>query len=145
MTPEIISLAKQFRISVLSTGKFAASDDLSNEEYLLEVLRAEQAAREERAIRERLKQARLPAFRHLRVLRNLIPISKKASQENSLTFWPSLSGLTASITSFSLGRPVPVRHTQPSLLATRLRVTVTMLLSTPWTVSCISSKPARYP
>jgi DNA replication protein DnaC len=63
MTHEIISLAKQFRISVLSTGKFVASGDLSGEEYLLEVLRAERAAREERATRERLKQARLAAFK----------------------------------------------------------------------------------
>jgi DNA replication protein DnaC len=63
MTPEVISLARQFRISVLTTGKFVASDDLSNEEYLLEILRAEQLAREERAVKERLKQARLPAFK----------------------------------------------------------------------------------
>lgn len=63
MTPEIISLAKQFRISVLSTGKFSVPEDLTNEEYLLEVLRAERAAREERATRDRLKQARLPAFK----------------------------------------------------------------------------------
>lgn len=63
MTPELISLAKQFRISVLTTGKFPIRDDLSGEEYLLEVLRAERVAREERAARERLRQARLPAFK----------------------------------------------------------------------------------
>lgn len=63
MTSEIISLARQFRISVLSTGKYPARDGLSNEEYLLEILRAELAARDERATRERLKQARLPAFK----------------------------------------------------------------------------------
>lgn len=63
MKPEIISLAKQFRISVISSGKFKPLDDLSNEEYLLAVLRAESAAREERAAKERLRQARLPAFK----------------------------------------------------------------------------------
>lgn len=63
MNPELISLAKQFRISVLTSGKFAIPGDLSNEEYLLEVLRAEQTARDERATKERLKQARLPAFK----------------------------------------------------------------------------------
>jgi DNA replication protein DnaC len=63
MTHELVSLAKQFRISVLATGKFAAADGLSNEEYLLEILRAEQAAREERTTKERLKMARLPAFK----------------------------------------------------------------------------------
>lgn len=63
MTPELISLAKQFRISVLTTGKFPIRDDLSGEEYLLEILRAERVAREERAARERLRQARLPAFK----------------------------------------------------------------------------------
>ncbi len=63
MKPEIISLAKQFRISVISSGKFKPLDDLSNEEYLLAVLRAESAAREERAAKERLRQARLPTFK----------------------------------------------------------------------------------
>lgn len=63
MTPELISLAKQFRISVLSSGKFNSRGDLSNEDYLLEILRAERAAREERQTKERLKQARLPAFK----------------------------------------------------------------------------------
>lgn len=63
MNHEIISLAKQFRLSVLSSGKFTASDSLSNEDYLLEVLRAERAAREERSAKERLKQARLPTYK----------------------------------------------------------------------------------
>ena len=44
MIPELISLAEQFRINVLTTGKFVASDDLSNEEYLLEIFRVEQLA-----------------------------------------------------------------------------------------------------
>jgi len=63
MNNEIISLAKRFRISVLSDGTFKASPELSNEAYLLELLRAEQKARDERATAERLKQARLPTFK----------------------------------------------------------------------------------
>jgi len=63
MNNEVISLAKRFRISVLSDGAFKAPPELSNEAYLLEVLRAEQKARDERATAERLKQARLPTFK----------------------------------------------------------------------------------
>ena len=63
MTPELISLAKQFRISVLSSGKLPVLEDMSNEEYLLEILRAERKARDELATSERLSQARLPAFK----------------------------------------------------------------------------------
>jgi DNA replication protein DnaC len=60
---EIIALAKQFRMSVLYDGKFSASDGLSNEEYLLELLRAEAKKREERSAAERFKQARFPTFK----------------------------------------------------------------------------------
>ena len=60
MTNELISLAKQFRISVLNCGKFTAGDGLTNEEYLLELFRAEARARLVRATAERIKQARLP-------------------------------------------------------------------------------------
>jgi DNA replication protein DnaC len=63
MTPELISLAKQFRISVLSDGKFSPAEGLSNEEFLLELFRAEQAARDAHRTKERLKMARLPAFK----------------------------------------------------------------------------------
>ena len=62
MRAELISLAKQFHLSVLSGGKFASSYDCG-EECILEVLRAEAAAREKRAIAERTKQARLPTFK----------------------------------------------------------------------------------
>jgi DNA replication protein DnaC len=62
MRAELISLAKQFHLSVLSGGKFASSYD-SGEECILEVLRAEAEAREKRAIAERTKQARLPTFK----------------------------------------------------------------------------------
>lgn len=63
MNNEVISLAKRFHISVLGDGAFKASPELNNEAYLLEVLRAEQKARDERATAERLKQARLPTFK----------------------------------------------------------------------------------
>lgn len=63
MTPELISLAKQFHISVLTSGKITSRDDLSNEDYLLEIFRAERKAREERATKERLKHSRLPTFK----------------------------------------------------------------------------------
>jgi DNA replication protein DnaC len=62
MKAELISLAKQFHLSVLSNGKFASSYD-SGEEAILEALRSEAAARENRAIAERTKQARLPTFK----------------------------------------------------------------------------------
>lgn len=63
MNHELVSLAKQFRLSVLSSGKFISQNGLSNEDFLLEVLRAERALREDRAAKERLKLARLPAFK----------------------------------------------------------------------------------
>jgi len=61
MKAELISLAKQFHLSVLSGGKFVSSYD-DGENCILEVLRAEAVARERRAIAERTKQAGLPAF-----------------------------------------------------------------------------------
>jgi len=62
MNAEIISLAKQFHLSVLSSGKFVSSYD-KGEECILEALRAEACAREKRAIAERTKQARLPTYK----------------------------------------------------------------------------------
>jgi len=62
MKAELISLAKQFHLSVLSGGKFVSSYD-EGENCILEVLRAEAVAREKRAIAERTKQARLPTFK----------------------------------------------------------------------------------
>ena len=64
MTHELLSLAKRFHISVVSQGKFSPSTgDLTGEEYLLEILRAEADARDKRARAERAKQARLPTFK----------------------------------------------------------------------------------
>jgi DNA replication protein DnaC len=60
---EIIALAKQLRISVLSCGKFTLPEGLSNNDFLLEILRAEAEARDKRAVAERVKQARLPTFK----------------------------------------------------------------------------------
>ncbi|MGI6668352.1 MAG: hypothetical protein ACOX4M_02625 [Acetivibrionales bacterium] len=46
MNSEIISLAKQFHIGILSHGKFMPQQGLSNEEYLLELFRAEAESRQ---------------------------------------------------------------------------------------------------
>ena len=62
MNTEIISLSKQFHLSVLSDGKFASSFE-RGEECILEMLRSEAAAREKRATAERAKQARLPTYK----------------------------------------------------------------------------------
>ena len=63
MNPEIMTLAKQFHIGVLSRGKFMPQQGLSNEEYLLEILRAEAESRDKKAEAERIKQARLPTYK----------------------------------------------------------------------------------
>jgi len=63
MNPEIVKLARRFRISVLSHGQIDLPQGLSNEEYLLSIFREEALAREERAVRERLKQARFPSYK----------------------------------------------------------------------------------
>jgi len=60
---EIISLAKQLHLGVLSRGKFSPAGDLNNEAYLLEMLRSEVESRDKRAEAERMKQARLPTFK----------------------------------------------------------------------------------
>lgn len=63
MNPEIITLAKRFHLGILQREMPAISDHLSNEDYLLAVLRAEAVARDERAISERLKQAKFPTYK----------------------------------------------------------------------------------
>jgi len=63
MNSEIISLAKQFHIGILSHGKFMPQQGLSNEEYLLELFRAEAESRDKKAEAERIKQARLPTYK----------------------------------------------------------------------------------
>ena len=62
MTYELISLAKQFHLSVLSGGKFKSSYE-NSDGCILELLKAEADAREKRRIAERTKQARLPAYK----------------------------------------------------------------------------------
>jgi DNA replication protein DnaC len=63
MNPEIITLAKRFHIGILQKEIPQFSSGLSNEEYLLAILRAEAVSREERAVTERLRQARFPAYK----------------------------------------------------------------------------------
>jgi len=63
MSNELISLAKQFRLSVLSSGKYEIPDGMSASECLLDVLREEARLREQRSAAERLKLACLPAFK----------------------------------------------------------------------------------
>lgn len=62
MNAELISLSKQFHLSVLSNGKFTSSFECG-EECILELLRAEATAREKHATAERAKQARLPTYK----------------------------------------------------------------------------------
>ena len=62
MTNELISLAKQFHLSSLSSGKFASSFK-DGESCIIELLRAEAEAREKRRVAERAKQARLPTYK----------------------------------------------------------------------------------
>jgi DNA replication protein DnaC len=63
LNPEIITLAKRFRLSVLYCDVLELTEDLSNEEYLLSILRAEVQAREERSAKERLRLARFPTYK----------------------------------------------------------------------------------
>jgi DNA replication protein DnaC len=60
---EIVSLAKQLHLGILSRGKFAPKEELSNEDFLFSLLREEVDSRDARALAERIKQARLPAFK----------------------------------------------------------------------------------
>jgi DNA replication protein DnaC len=67
MTKELIELAKQFHLRVLSSGKYKFNDELSHEDFLTQLLRQEAQSRIERAAAERIKQARLPCekeFKH---------------------------------------------------------------------------------
>jgi DNA replication protein DnaC len=63
MNSEIISLAKQFRIRVLSSGKYVIPEGQSAEDCLLAILREEAQLREKRVAAERLKQARFPTYK----------------------------------------------------------------------------------
>jgi DNA replication protein DnaC len=60
---EIISLAKNFRINVLQNEKFKLDDGVSNEEFLLDLLRKEARFRDEKATAERRKLSRIPTFK----------------------------------------------------------------------------------
>jgi DNA replication protein DnaC len=63
MNPEIVSLAKQFHFGVITQNKFIIPEDLSGEDFLLTLFRAEAKSREERASADRLRQAKLPALK----------------------------------------------------------------------------------
>lgn len=63
MKPEIVTLAKQLHLGVLTRGKFSPPDGLSNEDFLLALFRAEVRERDGRAEAERIKQARLPTYK----------------------------------------------------------------------------------
>lgn len=63
MNPEILFFAKQFHLGIITRGKFTPTAGLSNEEYLLELFRAEASQREKRAEAERVKQAPLPTYK----------------------------------------------------------------------------------
>jgi DNA replication protein DnaC len=63
MDPEIISLAKQFHFGVISQNKYTAPKDLTGEEFILDLFRAEAKSREDRAAADRLRQAKFPAYK----------------------------------------------------------------------------------
>lgn len=63
MNPEIISLAKQFHFGVVSQNKFQIPANLTGEELVLALFRAEAKSREDRAAADRLRQARFPAYK----------------------------------------------------------------------------------
>jgi DNA replication protein DnaC len=63
MNNEIISLAKQFRLSVLGSGKYVIPEGVSASECLLDLLREEAKLREKRAEAERIKLAKFPSYK----------------------------------------------------------------------------------
>jgi DNA replication protein DnaC len=63
MNHEIIAYAKQFHLGILTNGKYSPPDGLSNEEFLLDLFRAEAGQRDGRAAAERLRLARFPSFK----------------------------------------------------------------------------------
>jgi DNA replication protein DnaC len=63
MNPEIISLAKQFHLGIVSQNKYTFPKDLAGEDLVLDLFRAEARAREERASAERLRLAKFPAYK----------------------------------------------------------------------------------
>jgi DNA replication protein DnaC len=63
MNPEIISMAKQFHFGVISQNKYIVPKDLTGEAFILDLFRAEAKSREDRAAADRLRQAKLPAYK----------------------------------------------------------------------------------
>lgn len=63
MHNEIVQYAKQFRLHTLQNPEFTIDPNLSNEDFLLNIFHREAKFREERALAERLKQAKFPTFK----------------------------------------------------------------------------------
>jgi DNA replication protein DnaC len=63
LNPEIVSLAKRLHLGILSGNKLVLAEGLTNEDFLLSLLRQEAEARDKRAQAERIKQAGLPAYK----------------------------------------------------------------------------------
>jgi DNA replication protein len=63
MNSEILTLAKRFRLGAITNGRFNPPDGLDYNGYLLELLRAESDLRNENAMKERIRQAKLPTYK----------------------------------------------------------------------------------
>jgi DNA replication protein DnaC len=63
MNNEILTLAKRFRLSAVSNGKFEPPAGLDYDAWLLELLRTEAALRDESAMKERVRLAKLPTYK----------------------------------------------------------------------------------
>ena len=63
MNKELVTLAKSHHLTAFVSGKLKIAEGLTNEEYLLELLRGEAAARDERLLKERIKSAHLPTYK----------------------------------------------------------------------------------
>ena len=63
MNKELVTLAKAHHLTAFVSGKAKIPEGLTNEEYLLELLRGEGKARDERLLKERIKSAHLPTYK----------------------------------------------------------------------------------
>jgi DNA replication protein DnaC len=63
MNYEILTLAKRFRLSAVSNAKFEPPAGLDYDAWLLELLRTEAALRDESAMKERVRLAKLPTYK----------------------------------------------------------------------------------
>lgn len=84
MKPEIITLAKQLHLGVLTHNRFNFPDGLSSEDLVLELLRAEVNERDGKAEAERIRQARLPAYKSFEEFDTNFQKGVKREQLNTL-------------------------------------------------------------